>query len=96
MKSRLLAAILVTLTCLPILIFTTNATQRGPLVTARDAAFKRAGVQQVPDSVRRVRHALQRRGIRPTFETAAVGIAVQLLWVVVIAAVGRRWFRLRL
>jgi hypothetical protein len=95
-RSRLLAAILIVLTCFPILIFATDATQRGPLVTARNAAFRRARVRQLPDTERRARQALQRRRIRPTFATAAMGIGVQLFWIVVIAVVGRKWFRLRL
>jgi hypothetical protein len=95
-RSRLLAAILVTMTCLPILIFATNATQRGPLVTARNAAFQRARVQPLPDSVRRARQASRRRQIRPTFASAVKGMGVQLFGIVVIAVVGRTWFRLRL
>ncbi|MGB7211428.1 MAG: hypothetical protein WBC97_02270 [Gemmatimonadales bacterium] len=95
-RSRLLAGILAVLACLPILVFATNATQRGPLVTARDAVMKRAGVRQVPDSARRVRQASERRRIRPAFDSAALGMAVQLFWIVVIGVVGRKWFGLRL
>ena len=95
-RTRLLAAILVTLTCFPILIFATNATQRGPLMTARKAALARARVQEIPDSVRRARQTMQRRQIRPTFKTAMMGLSVQLFWIAMIAVVGRRWFKLRL
>jgi hypothetical protein len=95
-KPRLLAATVVFLTVLPILIFATNATQRGPLVTARNAAIKRAGAIQVPDSLRRERRRLQRQRIRPTPMTAAFGVTVQLFWVAAIGIVGRKFFQLRL
>ena len=95
-KSRLLAATVVLLTVLPILIFASDATQRGPLVTARNAAMKRAGVTQVPDSLRRARRRLQRERIRPTPMTTVFGMTAQLFWVAVIGIVGRKFFKLRL
>ena len=95
-RTRLLTATLITLAGFPILIFATDATHRGPLVSARAAAMKRAGVQEIPDSVRRERQARQRRRIRPTFEGAVLAMAFQLFWIVAIAVVGRTFFRLRL
>ena len=95
-RPKVLAGILSFLAVAPILIFATNLTQRRPLTAARNAALARAGVQQVPDSVRARRQALQRQRLRPTFTSAVLGIALQLLWVVVIGIVGRRVFQLRL
>jgi hypothetical protein len=95
-KTRLLAATVVFLTVVPILIFATDATQRGPLVSARNAAIRRAGVIQVPDSARRARQRTQRDRIRPTLMTAVFGMMRQLFWVAVIGIVGRKYFKLRL
>ena len=95
-KMRLLAATVVLLAGLPLLIFATDATQRGPIVTARNAARQRAGLAEVPDSARRARRRAQRERVRPTLMSAAVGLIVQLFWVAVIAVVGRKFFGLRL
>jgi hypothetical protein len=95
-KTRLLAAIVVFLAVFPIVIFATDATERGPVATARNAAMKRAGVRQVPDSARRARGRAQRKRIHPTLMTAALGMAVQLFWVAMIGVVGRKFFSLRL
>ena len=95
-KTRLLAATVVFLALLPIVIFATDATQRGPLVAARNAAVQRAGTTQVPDSVRRARRRAQRRRIHPTLTTVIPGMAVQLFWVALFGIVGRTYFRLRL
>lgn len=95
-KTRLLGAIVVFLAVLPIVMFATDATQRGPLVAARTAAMRRVGATQLPDSVRRARQRTQRQRIHPTLMTATLGMTVQLVWVAVFGIVGRKYFRLRL
>jgi hypothetical protein len=95
-KPRVLAGIIVFLTLTPILIFSTDATQRGPFVTARNAAMQRAGVTQTPDSVREARARLQRQQICPALKTAALGMMVQLIWAALVGLVGRKLFALRL
>ncbi len=95
-KTRLLAATVVFLALFPIFIFAADATERGPLVTMRNAAMQRAGARQMPDSLRRARQRAQRQRIRPTLTTAALGMVLQLFWVVMIGLVGRKYFGLRL
>ena len=95
-KTRLLSATIVFFAVFPLLIFATHATERGPLVTARNAAFKRAGVVPPPDSVREARGRAQRARRQQTLGTATLGLTVQLFWLVIVGVVGRKWFGLRL
>ena len=98
LSSRLLAAIIVILTCLPLLVFATDAPTRAPVRAARDIALARAGVPNREDdpSVREERGRRNRASRHPTLASAALAMFVQLLWVCMAAWVGRRWFGLRL
>jgi hypothetical protein len=96
MLSRLLTFALVVCTILPLVIFATDATDSRLVRETRSAALTRAGVKQLDDSTRNERARASRARRHPGVVRVTESIIVELFWVVVIAAAGRRLFTLRL
>ncbi|MGH7654134.1 MAG: hypothetical protein ACREN6_05665 [Gemmatimonadaceae bacterium] len=100
--SRFLVFALVTCTVLPLVIFATDATNSRLVRAARAsalkraAALKRADVKQLDDSVRSERARASRARRHPGVGRVTESLAIELFWIVVIAAAGRRLFTLRL
>jgi len=96
LTTRLLAAILIVLTLLPLLVFATDAPNRAPVRAAREAALARTGAKAEDSDEReeRSREARQRR--HPPLWGAVTAMLFQLFWICIIALVGRRGFGLRL
>ena len=94
--SRLLGLALVTCAVLPLVIFATDATNSRPVRAARATALKRAGVTQLDDSTRSQRARASRARRHPGIGRVTGSMLLELFWIVVIAAGGRRLFALRL
>jgi hypothetical protein len=94
--SRLLAFALVAVTILPLVIFATDATNGRLAREARSAALKRAGVTQLDDGTRNQRARASRARRHPGIGRVTGAMLLELFWIVVIAAAGRRLFALRL
>lgn len=96
--TRLLAIALVVVTVLPIVVFTTNVTQRRVLAAARDRALQQGDVRRRPESPDARREQVRARRARqhPTAARFAEAMTLQLAMLFAIAVVGRRLFALRL
>ncbi len=98
--SNLLALILVVLAVLPIVIFATDATNRGPLLRAghagRAVAERRARVAPEDAAARLERRRESRAARHPTLVSVLFGTAVQIFWITAAGVIGRRLFKLRL
>jgi hypothetical protein len=94
--SRLLGFALVTCTVLPLVVFATDATNSRPARAARATALKRAGVTQLDDSTRSQRARASRARRHPGIGRVTGAMLLELFWIVVVAAAGRRLFSLRL
>ena len=96
MLTRLLVAILITFSVLPIVIFATDMTNSRVARSARSAVAQRTGRTDEDLEARRARVRVSRARIHPTVGNAIGVMLIQLFWVAMGAAVGRRIFGLRL
>jgi hypothetical protein len=105
--NRLLTITLLVLTFLPVLVFATNFTESKLVRSARQRVREREGRQVgasspisrpplISDSARREAVRLRRSVMHPSANSMLRSAGFQLLLLVVIGAVGRRVFALRL